>query len=166
MAEQEENKAFKVQDRRRFDAEGNRRSAEEEASRGARSAAPPAPPPPGPARDTAPRPGPAPQTAGPQGSRPGSAETGPSRRARLGGLEFAEFLLSIASNAAHLLGGDDQEFVPSRTDLVTAAQHIDILVMLGEKTRGNLEEDEAKLLESLLYDLQMRYLEISREQGR
>jgi len=34
--------------------------------------------------------------------------------------------------------------------------------MLQERTRGNLEADEAQLLESLLYDLRMRFVEASR----
>jgi hypothetical protein len=43
------------------------------------------------------------------------------------------------------------------------AQHtIDLLDMLQQKTRGNLDEEEAKLLDGLLYELRMRFLEVRR----
>jgi ABC-type ATPase involved in cell division len=44
-------------------------------------------------------------------------------------------------------------------NLELARQTIDILVVLRDKTTGNLNDDEAKLLESLLHDLQMRYVQ-------
>ena len=44
-------------------------------------------------------------------------------------------------------------------NLGLARQTIDILVVLRDKTTGNLSEDEARLLESLLHDLQMRYVQ-------
>jgi hypothetical protein len=44
-------------------------------------------------------------------------------------------------------------------DLPMAKHTIDILAMLQEKTRGNVTPDEAKLLESLLYDLRLRFVD-------
>ena len=44
-------------------------------------------------------------------------------------------------------------------DLVQAKNAIDILGMLEEKTRGNLSEDEARLLEHTLYELRMNYVD-------
>ncbi len=80
-------------------------------------------------------------------------------------VSFSEFVLGLGANAAHMLGADDDaQEVAARADLLTAAQHIDILAMLQHKTRGNLDEDEQKLLESMLYDLRMRYLEVARAQ--
>ena len=82
------------------------------------------------------------------------------------GVSFTEFVLGLAANAAHIMGEDDDpEVVAPRADLVTASQHIDMLSMLQEKTRGNLTQDEEKLLGSLLYDLRMRYLELARNQA-
>ena len=81
-----------------------------------------------------------------------------------GGITFAEFIMSLGANAAAMLGQDETEMVSSRVDLVQAAQHIDILRMLKNKTEGNLEEEEGRLLETLIYDLQIRYLEVSRRQ--
>lgn len=83
-------------------------------------------------------------------------------------ITFSEFVLSIATNAIVHLGGEepDEDRVLSAADLASAAQYIDILVMLKEKTGGNLEKPEESLIDSLLYDLRMRYLEVAKEQGR
>ena len=54
----------------------------------------------------------------------------------------------------------DRQSAPAEKNLPAARQTIELLEMLGEKTRGNLEEEERKLLESLLYDLRMRYVEV------
>ena len=80
-------------------------------------------------------------------------------------VSFSEFVLGLGANAAHILGTEnDPDEVAARADLVSASQHIDILAMLQSKTRGNLTEEEQKLLDSLLYDLRMRYLEVARAQ--
>ncbi len=82
------------------------------------------------------------------------------------GLAFTEFVLSIATNAVMHLGGDDssQGRIQGKVDLAQASQHIDILVMLKDKTRGNLEQKEQVLLDSLLYDLRMKYVEMAQAQ--
>ena len=80
-------------------------------------------------------------------------------------VSFSEFVLGMGANAAHMLGTDDAQEVAARADLVSAAQYIDILAMLQQKTRGNLDEEEQKLLDSILYDLRMRYLEVARAQS-
>ena len=43
---------------------------------------------------------------------------------------------------------------------------IDILAMLEEKTRGNLSAEERQLIEQVLYELRMRYVEVSRAGAR
>jgi hypothetical protein len=45
------------------------------------------------------------------------------------------------------------------SDFAVAKQMIDILGMLRDKSRGNLDEQEARLMEDVLYDLRMRYVE-------
>ena len=50
---------------------------------------------------------------------------------------------------------------PASINIKAAAEYIDILVMLQQKTQGNLGDDEEKLLESLLYDLRMQYVEVA-----
>jgi hypothetical protein len=81
-------------------------------------------------------------------------------------IAFSEFVLSIATNAIVHLGGDESpERVAPAIDLAQAAQYIDILMMLKDKTKGNLEKREEMLIDSLLYDLRMKYLEV-KGQGR
>jgi hypothetical protein len=46
----------------------------------------------------------------------------------------------------------------SSKNIPLAKQTIDLLGMLKEKTKGNLTTDEEKFLESILYDLRMRYV--------
>ena len=77
-------------------------------------------------------------------------------------ITLSEFVMSIGMNAMAMLDTEG-DLVPAKADLVQAAQHIDILRLLKDKTRGNLDEGEHKLLDSLIYDLQMRYLEVARK---
>jgi hypothetical protein len=50
-----------------------------------------------------------------------------------------------------------------RVDLEQARSAIDILLMLREKTQGNRTEPESRLLEEIIYDLQMRFVQTARE---
>lgn len=79
-------------------------------------------------------------------------------------LDFSTLILSMASTAMVQLGvvpgpGGD---APTR-DLTAAKQAIDILAILEEKTRGNLDDAEAKLLASLLYDLRVAYVDAQKK---
>jgi hypothetical protein len=78
-------------------------------------------------------------------------------------IDFATFVLSLGSNALVNLG--EMPDGDGRTDrnLPLARQTIDILAMLQEKTRGNLTEAEAKLVESLLYDLRVKYVDARKQ---
>ena len=51
-------------------------------------------------------------------------------------------------------------------NLEGAAQMIEILALLDQKTRGNLTAEERQVLEQVLYELRMRYVEASAEQPR
>ena len=51
-------------------------------------------------------------------------------------------------------------------DLAAASQLIDIIAMLEEKTRGNLTAEERQLLDQLLYELRLRYVEAGKPQSR
>jgi hypothetical protein len=51
---------------------------------------------------------------------------------------------------------------PQIPDLPAAKQMIDLLGILRDKTKGNLDAAEDQLLASMLYDLRMRYVEVSR----
>jgi hypothetical protein len=79
-------------------------------------------------------------------------------------IDFATFVLSLASSALMNLGEmPDPDTGTSQKDLPLAKQTIDILGMLEEKTRGNLEEAEDKLLRSLLYDLRVKYVDANKK---
>ena len=75
-------------------------------------------------------------------------------------INFASFILSLSSSALFLLGDiPDPATNLTQRNLPLAKQTIDILGILNEKTVGNLVREVSQLLESLLYDLRMRYVE-------
>jgi hypothetical protein len=78
------------------------------------------------------------------------------------GLSFAAFVLSLAhTTAVHL--GDVPDPVTGQSagpNLAAAQQMIDILSLLEQKTRGNLTAEERQLLEQLLYELRLRFVDV------
>ncbi len=75
---------------------------------------------------------------------------------------FANFIMSIASNAASSLGMMEHPVTHKReVDLESAKHWIDILGMLERKTKSNLAPQEEKILESLLADLRMQYVSLT-----
>ena len=83
-------------------------------------------------------------------------------------LSFTAFVLSLASTAAIHLGdlADPATGEKSETNLEGASQMIDILSLLEEKTRGNLTAEERQVLEQVLYELRMRFIEASNQTSR
>jgi hypothetical protein len=78
-------------------------------------------------------------------------------------ITFASFLISLSSSAfIHLGDIPDPVTGETKKDLPLAKQTIDLLGLLREKTRNNLQEDEEKLFDHLLYDLRMRYVKETR----
>jgi hypothetical protein len=74
-------------------------------------------------------------------------------------IDFASFVLSLATSAMACLGEvPDPSTGKTVVNLDGAKQMIDILSMLEEKTRGNRDPDEERLLDGLLYELRMGYL--------
>ena len=80
-------------------------------------------------------------------------------------LSFAAFVLSLAHTAAVHFGDipDPVTGDTGRSNLPAAQQMIDILALLEEKTRGNLTAEERQLLEQILYELRLRYVDVSRQ---
>ena len=80
-------------------------------------------------------------------------------------ISFAQFILSLGTTAAVHFGDlpDPMSGERGETDLAAASQMIDLLAMLQEKTRGNLEPAESKLLDDLLYDLRMRFVQAQQQ---
>jgi hypothetical protein len=82
-------------------------------------------------------------------------------------VSFVAFILSLASNAAvHF--GDLPDPMTNETrppDLDAASQLIEIIAMLEEKTRGNLSAEERQLIDQILFELRMRYVEAKKDQS-
>ena len=133
--EKQEGKGFTVQDRRRFSPEtGEAREVSEEAK---------------------------------GFTMPGGGEgTGESQRKTqashesLPEINFSTFIISLSTQALMHLGEIANPLSgKSETDIPVAKQMIDILGMLQEKTRSNLDAGEERLIEDILFDLRMKYVE-------
>lgn len=82
----------------------------------------------------------------------------------LPGIDFSTFILSLSHSAFMYLGAaPTPEGAEGGRNLVMARQTIDILSLLADKTSGNLSGEEERLLEQILYELRMRYVEASKE---
>ena len=153
----ETEKPFTVSDRRHFTADGRpREETEPEASSsGERTSSPSgdsAPPPPGP-----PPPAEAPDP-NPRGGAAGGSAAGPA--------DFSQFLLSLGAQASILLSGqglpedaDPQEAIDGARSIIS------ILEMLRDKTDGRRTKQEDEVIEGLLFELRMAYVEKSRAGG-
>lgn len=132
--EKSEGKGFKVADRRRFSETGE---ARETASTEERS-----------------------ETAVESRSDQRRAEApGESERSSVE-INFSTFVISLSTQALMHLGEIPDPITGKvEAELAVAKQMIDIIALLGEKTRGNLDPGEQQLMEDVLYDLRMKYVE-------
>jgi hypothetical protein len=155
----ETDKPFTVSDRRHFTADGRPREEETEpetpdVSPGESASAP---------RDesAAPPPGERPPT---ESSEPRLDDEG--MRAAAGPADFSQFLLSLGAQASILLSGHG---LPEDTDpkeaLDGARSIISILEMLRDKTDGRRTKQEDEVIEGLLFELRMAYVEKTRAGG-
>jgi hypothetical protein len=83
-------------------------------------------------------------------------------------LTFSGFVLSLASTAAVHFGdlADPHTGQKGTPDLDAAQRIIELLTMLQEKTKGNLIEQEERLVGDLLYELRMRYVQAQQDDKR
>ena len=73
---------------------------------------------------------------------------------------FANFILSLASSAQMCLGLAPNPFTGQvEKDLAQAKHSLDLMGMIQEKTKGNLTKEEEQLLQVILTDLRLRYVE-------
>lgn len=81
------------------------------------------------------------------------------------GISFAQFIISLGTTAAVHFGDlpDPVSGERGEPDLIAASQMIELLALLQQKTTGNLEPAEAKLLDDLLYDLRMRFVQAQQQ---
>lgn len=132
--EKQENKGFTVQDRRRFSPEtGEPRADAPDSSAAQTQAAPEA------------------------SSAQAAANTA---EAPLPEIDFSTFVISLSTQALMHLGEIANPVSGKiEADISVAKQMIDIMGMLKEKTRGNLNSNEDQLMEGILFDLRMKYVE-------
>lgn len=132
MSESEKDGGFKVTDKRIFTSEGEIRSDVEDSEPKAVPAEP-----------------------SPTGGSP-SASQEPFQ------MTFETLVMSLSSTAMVQLGViADPINNQVAQNLPAAKQTIDILEILQQKTKGNLDNSESKLLDNILYELRMIYLELS-----
>ncbi len=83
-------------------------------------------------------------------------------------ITFLGFVLSLASTAAVHFGDlpDPSTGQGREPDLAAARQMIDILALLEQKTRGNLTAEERQVLEQVVYELRVRFIEAQKEPSR
>jgi hypothetical protein len=143
MTEEEEKKSFRVKDNRRFDSDGNERGDTPSAiSAGSVSSQPSTP------KDSTM----SASSNSPETSAPGEEP----------GIDFSSFIVSLGTQALMQLGLiKPPEGMDMPADKVAAKQTIDIIAMLEEKTRGNLEEGEVKLITEILHSLRMSFVKVA-----
>ena len=114
--------------------------------------------------DAAPSPAaPADPGAPDEGQAPVTAPADAAASRELPAVDFHTFILSLGSSALLHLGElEHPDGGTARVDLPLAKHTIDIIAMLQDKTRGNLTPPEERLMESLLYDLRLRFVERSK----
>jgi len=154
----DDSKRFTVNDRRLFTREGEKREAEETPPPPAPEATAPTPAPPTPTPAAAPTP--------PRAARPPAAPGPPPHPGEERQLDFVGLLVSLATQASVLLTGDaGAGGQPRGPNLAGARAFISLLEVLQEKTEGRRTAEEDEVLESLLYELRMGYVAVSRAGG-
>jgi hypothetical protein len=184
----EQNKPFVVTDRRKFTMDGELRPdadpSPEREERAATPAEPPAPvaKPSVAAASSSPEPAAEPEIP----PAPTPEETDQARRAyemtadRLDtairsanpgmdhppAMSFDQLVQSVYMTSMMQLGAATHEGQQPQVDILGARQSIDMLAVLAEKTKGNLADDESRLLDSALFELRMAFLEITQALAR
>ncbi len=82
-------------------------------------------------------------------------------------VNFVSFILSLTHTAALHFGdvADPGTGKPGKANLPAAQQIIDILNLLSAKTEGNLSAEERQLLEQVLYELRLRFVEAKKTES-
>ena len=134
---------FKVVDRRTFSVDGTRREGAQEDVKKSESDFPP--------------------------SRARGIPSEPEREEAFeeGAAGFDTLVSYLSTTAMFQLGllpGPGDEGIPA--DLVNARRTIDLLEVLQQKTQGNLTADEAKLLDDILYELRLSFVEVEKRRAK
>ncbi len=152
---EEKEKGFKIDDRRRFSPEGELKP--EHRGGDDKPASPQTAAEQTPREQTIRSPRQAPEPAA-------GAEFPPHDAASGAEITFSTFVVGLSTQALLDLGEiPDPATGQNALNLAGAQQLIDILGMLQAKTRGNLEPGEQSLIEAILFDLRMKYVELARQ---
>jgi len=109
--------------------------------------------------------------AEPAGAEAGHAAQAPPRSGRAGAppprVDFAVLAHSFFVGALYHMGlvPDPESGRPGPVDLPLAQYNIDLLELIQVKTRGNLDPEEERLLQGLLYEVRMRFVEAKKAAG-
>jgi hypothetical protein len=106
----------------------------------------------------------------PQGQR----ATGPARPSATppppsddpGGPDLSALFAMLATSALMALGEADPATGERQVDLAQAREAVDLLLLLRDKTEGNRTEQETRLLEDVLHDLELRFVRAAAASGR
>jgi hypothetical protein len=155
----EKKSAFKVVDRRRFTDDGDERTGPDVAPdvpvrHDVQKAPPPGAPAPSPAAQKAAPPAAAPAPSAPGAAAPAADEALPP------GLSFAVFLQSLAQQALMQLGLIPWPHGQRELALDQARDTIDVLTLLKVKTKGNLNAEEQGLMDNILHELKLSFVEV------
>ncbi|MGH9468442.1 MAG: DUF1844 domain-containing protein [Terriglobales bacterium] len=156
-----EEPVLKVSDRRHFTESGERRQGVDAAIFEESPAAPK--PAPDPAAEGGPAKSKAAKTSPPPPPKPAA-----TKRERLASrdMNFIGLLQDLYATGMLQLGAELQPGRPGQVDLEGARETIDLLGMLQEKTHGNLDAQEDRLLTTVLYELRLGFVEVSRASQR
>ena len=136
MSKEQEDQGFRITDKRAFTEDGERQQdAPAKESSGTQDA---------------PK-----STEEPQPAAEGSEKTSGADPK----IDFPSYVLSYYTQGLVLLGEVPNPYTKKKEEDLQAARHtVDILTLLQEKTKGNLTQDENQLLDSVLYELRMKYM--------
>jgi len=133
---EEEEKGFIIKDRRSFDKEGGLKEEKAEEPK-----------------------------AAPEKEKKEEAKRAEGQRPPLPEVNFNSLIFSLSSSAFFNLGEiADPQTGERHKDLPLAKHSIDIIAMLRDKTKGNLDDEEQKFLDNILADLRLRYVKAVKNQ--
>lgn len=163
----EPKKGFKIVDRRRFNDDGTAREGPDVAPEAARPEPVKAQPPPAAKPAPAAQPAPAVQAEAPKAeAKQAEAAKKPSPEEAPGGLTFSIFIQSLAQQALMQLGLIPWPHGQRELHLEQARDTIDILQLLKAKTKGNLNAEETQLMDMIVSELKMSWVEVQQAIAR
>ena len=101
------------------------------------------------------------EPAEPVEAQPGKVESGPQSKSKddYRPIDFPTYVLGYYTQGLVLLGETPNPYTKEKEEDIESVRHIiDLLSMIELKTKGNLSNEESQLLESVLYELRMKFM--------